>query len=76
MDLLEEGNFLLQTLNASLQVQPGQSGVVNILDAEKKRKPSDKAKGQKWKQEIEPRKHLLRHNKGKIVPRLTASLST
>lgn len=32
MDLLEEGDLLLQTLNASLQVQPGQSGIVNILD--------------------------------------------
>lgn len=37
MDLLEEGNLLLQTLNASLQVQPGQSGIVNILDAKKKK---------------------------------------
>lgn len=34
MDLLEEGNLLLQTLNASLQVQPGQSGIVNILDTD------------------------------------------
>lgn len=37
MDLLEEGNLLLQTLNASLQVQPGQSGIVNILDENKDR---------------------------------------
>lgn len=35
MDLLKEGNLLLQTLNASLQVQPGQSGIVNILEAQK-----------------------------------------
>lgn len=34
MDLLEEGNLLLQALNASLQVQPGQSGIVNILDTD------------------------------------------
>lgn len=32
MDLLQESNLLLQALNASLQVQPGQSGIVNILD--------------------------------------------
>lgn len=32
MDLLEESDLLLQALNASLQVQPGQSGIVNILD--------------------------------------------
>lgn len=32
MDLLEEANLLLQTLNASLQVQPGQSSIINILD--------------------------------------------
>ena len=32
MDLLEEGDLLLQALDASLQVQPGQSGIVNILD--------------------------------------------
>ena len=38
MDLLEEGNLLLQTLNAPLQVQPGQSGIVDILD--EKRGPS------------------------------------
>lgn len=35
MDLLEEGNLLLQTLNASLQVQSGQSGTVNILETTK-----------------------------------------
>ncbi len=34
MDLLEEGDLLLQTLNASLQVQPGQSGIVDILDTD------------------------------------------
>lgn len=33
MDLLEEGDLLLQALDASLQVQPGQRGVVNILQA-------------------------------------------
>lgn len=33
MDLLEEGNLFLQTLNAPLQVQPGQSGIVYILGA-------------------------------------------
>lgn len=32
MDLLEEGNLLLQALDASLQVQPGQRGVVHILE--------------------------------------------
>lgn len=31
MDFLEEGNLFLQALNAPLQVQPGQSGTVNIL---------------------------------------------
>lgn len=33
MDLLEEGDLLLQALDASLQVQPGQCGVVHILEA-------------------------------------------
>lgn len=32
MDLLEENNLLLQCLNPSLKVQPGQSGIVDILD--------------------------------------------
>lgn len=32
MDLLEECNLLLQTFNPSLQVQPGQSGIIYILD--------------------------------------------
>lgn len=36
MNLLEEGNLLLQALNASLQVQPSQSGIVNILDTTQK----------------------------------------
>lgn len=40
MDLLEEGNLLLQTLNASLQVQPGQSSTVNILETRKRHKQS------------------------------------
>lgn len=34
VDLLEEGDLLLQTLNAPLQVQPGQSSIVNILDTQ------------------------------------------
>lgn len=33
VDLLEEGDLLLQALDASLQVQPGQCGVVHILEA-------------------------------------------
>lgn len=32
MNLLEEGNLFLQTLNTSLQVQPSESGTVHILD--------------------------------------------
>lgn len=32
VDLLEEGNLLLQALDASLQVQPGQRGIVHILE--------------------------------------------
>ena len=35
VDLLEEGNLLLEALNAPLQVQPGQSGIVYILDTNK-----------------------------------------
>lgn len=31
MDLLEEGDLLLQALDASLQVQPGQRGIVYVL---------------------------------------------
>lgn len=32
MDLLEESDLLLHCLNSSLKVQPGQSGIVNVLD--------------------------------------------
>lgn len=32
VDLLEEGDLFLQALNAPLQVQPGQSGTVDILN--------------------------------------------
>lgn len=38
MDLLEESNLFLQGLNASLQVQPGQCGAINILDTNTNKK--------------------------------------
>ena len=38
MDFLQEGNLLLQALNAPFQVQPGQSGTVNILNSNRKQK--------------------------------------
>lgn len=47
MDLLEEGDLLLQALDASLQVQPGQGGIVHILQANTKRSIAAVSKGQR-----------------------------
>lgn len=70
MDLLEECNLLLQSLNPSLQVQPGQSGIVNILETNTKkwlRKATEKVKRCSNKINWEEDEKWRRQMKGKVL---------